>query len=88
MQIVLIVILLYFNRNCPALSQPFTKRVLLDQHIQLMHGVKDSERKTANSDNIEALPDKETVLWQKIYRQTFIWLHVNRFTSSEFHGHF
>lgn len=56
-------ILLYFDRHCPALSQPFTKRLLLDQHIQLMHGVKDSEGKTVNSDHMEALPDKETVLW-------------------------
>lgn len=54
--------LLYFDRHCPALSQPFTKRVLLDQHIQLMHGVKDPEEKTVNSDNAEVLPDKETVL--------------------------
>ncbi|XP_022618578.1 zinc finger protein 532 [Seriola dumerili] len=47
----------YTCPHCPALSQPFTKRVLLDQHIQLMHGVKDPEGKTVNS---EALPDKET----------------------------
>ncbi|XP_040914932.1 zinc finger protein 532 [Toxotes jaculatrix] len=50
----------YTCPHCPALSQPFTKRVLLDQHIQLMHGVKDPEGKTVSSDNMEALPDKET----------------------------
>lgn len=60
---VIIVILLFFDRHCPALSQPFTKRVPLDQHIQLMHGVKDPEEKTISSDNTEALPEKETVLW-------------------------
>ncbi|XP_070780721.1 zinc finger protein 532 isoform X4 [Enoplosus armatus] len=52
----------YTCPHCPALSQPFTKRVLLDQHIQLMHGVKDPEGKTVNSDNMEASPDKKTVL--------------------------
>uniref|UniRef100_A0A7N6C092 Zinc finger protein 532 n=1 Tax=Anabas testudineus TaxID=64144 RepID=A0A7N6C092_ANATE len=50
----------YTCPHCPALSQSFTKRVLLDQHIQLMHGVKDPEEKTVNSDHAEALPDKET----------------------------
>lgn len=65
LQVVIIVIFWHFIRHCPALSQPFTKRVLLDQHIQLMHGVKDSEGKTANSDNMDVLPDKETVLWHK-----------------------
>ncbi|XP_026153431.1 zinc finger protein 532 isoform X2 [Mastacembelus armatus] len=49
----------YTCPHCPALSQPFTKRVLLDQHIQLMHGVKDPEGNTGNSDNTEALPDKQ-----------------------------
>lgn len=34
--------------------------MLLDQHIHLTHGVK--EGKTVNSDNTEALPDKDTVL--------------------------
>lgn len=57
----MLVILLYFDRHCPTLSQPFTKRVLLDQHIQLMHG--DQEGKSVNSDNIEASSDKKTVLW-------------------------
>ncbi|XP_076027891.1 zinc finger protein 532 [Genypterus blacodes] len=46
--------------HCPALSQPFTKRVLLDQHIQLMHGIKDQEGKTVSADDSEASPDKET----------------------------
>uniref|UniRef100_A0A665WUE3 Zinc finger protein 532 n=1 Tax=Echeneis naucrates TaxID=173247 RepID=A0A665WUE3_ECHNA len=50
---------LYTCPHCPALSQPFTKRVLLDQHIQLMHGVKDPEGKTAHSDCTDTLPDKE-----------------------------
>ena len=59
----IIVFFLYFDRHCPALSQPFTKRVLLDQHIHLMHGVKDPEGKTVNSDDKEASPDKETVPW-------------------------
>ncbi|XP_041816274.1 zinc finger protein 532 [Chelmon rostratus] len=51
----------YTCPHCPALSQPFTKRVLLDQHIQLMHGAKDQEGKTANPDNVEASPDKKTL---------------------------
>ncbi|XP_071385524.1 zinc finger protein 532 isoform X2 [Centroberyx affinis] len=45
--------------HCPALCQPFTKRVLLDQHIQLIHGVKDPEGKTVDPDNMEAIPVKE-----------------------------
>ncbi|KAL4004715.1 Rho GTPase-activating protein 22/24/25 [Sarotherodon galilaeus] len=52
----------YTCPHCPALSQPFTKRVLLDQHIQLMHGVKDVGGKTHN---MEALPDKEKSLSPK-----------------------
>ncbi|XP_032395739.1 zinc finger protein 532 isoform X2 [Etheostoma spectabile] len=55
----------YSCPHCPALSQPFTKRVLLDQHLHLMHKVKDPEGKAVNSDNIEALPDKETTLSPK-----------------------
>ncbi|KAM9338761.1 zinc finger protein 532 [Symphorus nematophorus] len=55
----------YTCPHCPALSQPFTKRVLLDQHIQLMHGDKDPEGKTVNSDNMEASPDKKTALSPK-----------------------
>ncbi|TKS84352.1 Zinc finger protein 532 [Collichthys lucidus] len=50
----------YTCPHCPALSQPFTKRVLLDQHIQLMHGVKDPEGKTVNSDNTDASSNKKT----------------------------
>ncbi|KAM4634266.1 zinc finger protein 532 [Polymixia lowei] len=48
----------YTCPHCPALSQPFTKRVLLDQHIQLMHGIKDPEKKTVDPDNMEAVPGK------------------------------
>ncbi|KAL7376382.1 hypothetical protein ABVT39_006833 [Epinephelus coioides] len=55
----------YTCPHCPALSQPFTKRVLLDQHIHLMHGVKDPEGKTVSSDHTETSPDKETTLSPK-----------------------
>lgn len=77
MQGVIILLLLYFDRHCPALSQPFTKRVLLDQHIQLMHGVKDREGKTANSANVEALPDKKTVLKEEVLLVNLFTLQVN-----------
>ncbi|XP_062269413.1 zinc finger protein 532 [Platichthys flesus] len=50
----------YTCPHCPALSQTFTKRVLLDQHIQMMHGIKEPEGKTVRSENVEELPDKET----------------------------
>ncbi|XP_037341292.2 zinc finger protein 532 [Pungitius pungitius] len=50
----------YTCPHCPALSQLFTKRVLLDRHIHLMHGVKDPDGTSANPDHMEALPDKET----------------------------
>uniref|UniRef100_A0A8C2XDE0 Zinc finger protein 532 n=1 Tax=Cyclopterus lumpus TaxID=8103 RepID=A0A8C2XDE0_CYCLU len=43
----------YTCPHCPALSPPFTKRVLLDQHIRLMHGVKDPDGKTVKSDPME-----------------------------------
>lgn len=52
-----------FDSHCPALSQPFTKRVLLDQHIQLMHGDKDQEGRNVRSDRAEAPADKKMVLW-------------------------
>ncbi|XP_069026519.1 zinc finger protein 532 [Embiotoca jacksoni] len=55
----------YTCPHCPALSQPFTKRVLLDQHIQLMHGVKDPGGKTANPNSVEASPDKKMSLSPK-----------------------
>ncbi|KAM4528536.1 zinc finger protein 532 isoform 1-T4 [Odontesthes bonariensis] len=46
----------YTCPHCPAPSQPFSKRVLLDQHIQLMHRVKHPGGKT---DNVETTPDKQ-----------------------------
>lgn len=52
-----------FDSHCPALSQPFTKRVLLDQHIQLMHGDKAQEGKNVKCDRTEALPDIKKVFW-------------------------
>lgn len=67
LQSVIVVSLLDFYRHCPALSQPFTKRVLLDQHIQLIHEVKDPGRKNANSNKKEASPDKEKVQCQAKY---------------------
>ncbi|KAM8827460.1 zinc finger protein 532 isoform 1-T4 [Spinachia spinachia] len=45
--------------HCPALSQLFTKRVLLDRHIHQMHGDKGPDGTTAHSDHMEALPDQE-----------------------------
>ncbi|KAM9841722.1 zinc finger protein 532 [Aulostomus maculatus] len=51
----------YTCPHCPTLSQPFTKRLLLDQHIQLMH----PEGKTASSDDMAALPDKKSTLKRK-----------------------
>ncbi|XP_077398936.1 zinc finger protein 532 [Vanacampus margaritifer] len=48
----------YTCPHCPTLSQPFTKRVLLDQHIELMHGT--SEEKTATSDTNDDLADKKS----------------------------
>ncbi|XP_017263393.1 zinc finger protein 532 [Kryptolebias marmoratus] len=45
----------YTCPHCPALSQPFTKKVLLDQHIQLMHGVKGGK-----TDYVDTAPDRQT----------------------------
>uniref|UniRef100_A0A672SBJ4 Zinc finger protein 532 n=1 Tax=Sinocyclocheilus grahami TaxID=75366 RepID=A0A672SBJ4_SINGR len=45
--------------SCP---RTFTKRLLLEKHIQLMHGIKDTEAKLpADSSSTEATPDKEQV---------------------------
>lgn len=52
-----------FVSRCPALSQPFTKRVLLDQHMQLMHGDKAQDGKKVKRDQTEALPDIRKVRW-------------------------
>lgn len=54
--------LLGFLRHCPGPSLTFTKRLLLEKHIQLMHGIKDTEAKLpADSSSAEATPDKEQV---------------------------
>ncbi|XP_068190754.1 zinc finger protein 532 isoform X2 [Antennarius striatus] len=45
---------------CPDLSQPFTKRVLLDRHIQLMHGDQDQLGKPVRPDNTETSPEQKT----------------------------
>lgn len=52
-----------FDSHCPALSQPFTKRVLLEQHIQLMHGDKAQEGKNVKRDQTEDSSDITKVLW-------------------------
>ena len=45
-------------RHCPPLSQPFTKRVLLDQHIQMMHDVKEPEFKSQEPADVDSQPNK------------------------------
>ncbi|XP_077479384.1 zinc finger protein 532 isoform X2 [Stigmatopora argus] len=45
----------YTCPQCPALVKSFTKRALLDQHIQLVHGT--SEEKTATSETRPNLPN-------------------------------
>ncbi|XP_054613444.1 zinc finger protein 532 [Dunckerocampus dactyliophorus] len=52
----------YACPHCPALSQPFTRRVLLDQHIQLMHG---ASEKAASSDPTDNLPEKKMIVSPK-----------------------
>lgn len=59
--IVCIFSLFVSDRHCPALSQPFTRRVLLDQHIQMMHGIRDQDGKTTSSVQTEASDDKKRV---------------------------
>lgn len=51
-----------FDSHCPALSHPFTKRVLLDQHIQLTHGDKAQEGIKVKCDQTETLPGLKMVL--------------------------
>lgn len=43
--------------QCPTLSQPFPKRILLDQHIQLMHS--DKQRKTVKTNITDTAPAKK-----------------------------
>ncbi|XP_038130912.1 zinc finger protein 532 isoform X1 [Cyprinodon tularosa] len=47
----------YTCPHCPALSQPFTKRVLLDQHIQMIHGGKHPAGRT---EMVKTPSDKQT----------------------------
>ncbi|XP_061887291.1 zinc finger protein 532 isoform X3 [Entelurus aequoreus] len=49
----------YTCPHCPLLSQTFTKRVLLDQHIQLMHGA--SEEKNASAAPTDNSPEKKSI---------------------------
>ncbi|XDV38383.1 hypothetical protein PO909_007809 [Leuciscus waleckii] len=50
----------YSCLHCPEPSRTFTKRLLLEKHIQLMHGIKDTEAKLpADSSSTEATVDKE-----------------------------
>ncbi|XP_067278876.1 zinc finger protein 532 isoform X3 [Pseudorasbora parva] len=50
----------YSCPHCPEPSRTFTKRLLLEKHIQLMHGIKDTEAKLpADSSSTEATVDKE-----------------------------
>nr|XP_055036261.1 zinc finger protein 532 isoform X2 [Misgurnus anguillicaudatus] len=52
----------YSCPHCPEPSRTFTKRLLLEKHIQLMHGIKDSEVKLpADSSITQATEDKEQV---------------------------
>ncbi|CAF97151.1 unnamed protein product, partial [Tetraodon nigroviridis] len=60
----------YTCPHCPVLGQPFTKRVLLDQHIQLMHGDKAQEGIKVKCDQTEALSDIKMVLWPLPKRKT------------------
>ncbi|XP_061783323.1 zinc finger protein 532 [Nerophis lumbriciformis] len=48
----------YTCPHCPLLSQTFTKRVMLDQHIQLMHGA--SEEKNASAAPTDNSPEKKS----------------------------
>ncbi|CAL8317685.1 unnamed protein product [Lota lota] len=45
--------------HCPPLSQPFTKRGLLDQHIQLMHDIKEPESKSQEPGDEEEEEEEE-----------------------------
>ncbi|XP_039544114.1 zinc finger protein 532 isoform X2 [Pimephales promelas] len=50
----------YTCLHCAEPSRTFTKRLLLEKHIQLMHGIKDTEAKLpADSSSTEATEDKE-----------------------------
>nr|XP_006005847.1 PREDICTED: zinc finger protein 532-like [Latimeria chalumnae] len=47
-------------RHCPDSRRTFSKRLMLEKHMQLMHGIKDpSVKEIAESTSIEELPIKE-----------------------------
>lgn len=55
--------------HCPDSKRTFTKRVLLEKHIQLIHGLKEAERRSAlESGSMEEATLKDQVMspeWTK-----------------------
>ncbi|XP_030625085.1 zinc finger protein 532 isoform X4 [Chanos chanos] len=52
----------YSCPHCPDASRTFTKRLMLEKHIQLIHGIKDAEGKAGTEmNNMEESVDKEQV---------------------------
>ncbi|XP_051532775.1 zinc finger protein 532 isoform X2 [Myxocyprinus asiaticus] len=52
----------YSCQHCPEPSRTFARRLLLEKHIQLMHGIKDTKTKIpADSSNMEVTAGKEQV---------------------------
>lgn len=51
---------LHLHRHCPDSRRTFTKRLMLEKHIQLMHGIKDPDvKEMTESTNIEESEVKE-----------------------------
>lgn len=47
-------------RHCPDSRRTFTKRLMLEKHIQLMHGIKDPDvKEMTESSNVEEREVKE-----------------------------
>ncbi|KAK6494388.1 zinc finger protein 532-like [Huso huso] len=55
-----IAVLIHFFRHCPDPNHTFSKRLMLEKHIQLMHGIKDADvKKITGSTSTEEVPEKE-----------------------------
>lgn len=55
-------------RHCPDSRRTFTKRLMLEKHIQLMHGIKDPDVKemteSTNMEEREVKEDAKVITWE------------------------
>lgn len=65
---------------CPDSTRTFSKRLLLEKHIQLMHGIKEAERKSVvESSSTEESTVKDQVIFTSCMEQDALNLHLHRY---------